>query len=348
MVIKKISLKNVGKLSTFSVNLENETYIVGRNATGKSTILKAILLLSGVSTNTISRIPKLGIKENESVYINCQIGFANEKTPVNLKLSLTKTVSGYKRKYFLNNMETVRSKINPFPAAVLFSPEVITFFSKSPDLRRNMIIDFLKLMNPKFLKLWYKYKTILRNRNKLLKSGYKNKEQIDYWSDRLLKEGLLLMMTLEDFIIQLSDALSELSSKYLIKLYICTKERFQNHLMDGFSRDVRVGYTTVGPHLFDIDLKYNNLSLVDFGSRGETKIGVMLILQAFCKIFYNDYKDYPILLLDDLESELDELGLSTAGDLLKNPNQQKIITILTNKKKLIAPKGDAKIVNIDN
>lgn len=344
MNITKLSLQNFGKFSKKSFDFDNTTYVVGKNASGKSTILNAIMYLC----HTPSRDPHVfrkidsGISEESIMSVAGTFKFPNEKVP--LKIRAAQGISPqpeaiqptlHKKHYFLNEITTPRSQILPFPAAVKFSPDMVSLFSLDPSHRRLQLLTYIRILDSGFVEDWNRYKVILQNRNKLirkLKDNVNVSKQIQFWDEKILPAGKRLIEKFTYWTSEISKAISNTSPNHSLTLSICSEAEFTDHIQNHIQDDILYGYTRFGPHLFQVDMLTDSISIKDFGSRGQSKIAVITLTRAFCNLYQQLFDDFPILLLDDLESELDSDNLDLVHQLTSSPDQQKIITMLISPK----------------
>lgn len=347
MILQQLKLTNIGQFKNLNINLNENCIIVGDNAAGKSTILESILYFSRLSSRKSEFIIRNGTKDFaaiEGVFL-----FNKDEYPKNIKLVTSIKDSYYTKRYFLNNIITPIKYINPFPSVVHFSPEIVSLLSGDSSDIRLYFLKYIRQLDNGFDEILNKYKAVLRNRNimiRKIKDGFSIGDQLNFWDNKLIEYGKLFTNKVKYWFNEWSKYLNRITANYQIDLNICNINSFEDHINYNLSEDVKIGYTNIGPHLFEIDVFLDNVSLANFGSRGQLKIAMLYLIQSYSIMFFDKFHEYPLLLLDDIESELDSLSIDIVTKLLLNSKQQKLITSLPNKKSKIEKLFKYKTLNI--
>jgi DNA replication and repair protein RecF len=348
MKINEIELTNFGQFSNLDIEFEDVTVVQGANAGGKTTVLNAILFLCNILNRNLRRYKNLDTDSIMSV--SGSFLFNDESIPSNIKASLGEKGSTRTKKYFFNDIPTKRTEIKPFPAALKFDPHMVSFFSWRPQLKRRFVLTYVSVLDPSFIQSWNLYKKILDNRNSLIRNIKKHKaqrSQLEFWDEKFIDAGRTVIEQIKYWIAQLSDAMGDIDSDFSIDLDICSKEEFERRVKEDIEKDINRGYTGFGPHIFKMDVILNDRSIDLYGSRGESKKAILLFINSFSELFYRLNQEYPILLLDDLESELDEESLSWVEKILNNDQQQKIITLLPDRTLSLLDSIEHTLVKLD-
>lgn len=318
MEIKSINLKNFRNYTSQQVNLKSGLNILeGKNAQGKTNLLEAIFLCA------IGRSPRTK-KEKELVKWNENFG--------KITVEFTKSTGNKKIELYLFANQNKAIKINGVPIkklgelmgelnAIYFSPDELKLVKESPEERRRFMDIDLCQFDKKYFYTLNKYNKILDQRNRLLKSGNISniKDTISIWNEQLSEQACYIIERRLDLISQLK-VWAEKSHYYLtddsekmvleyVGLNIVDKQELKNTLLkmydESLDKDINLGFTTVGPHRDDMKIVVNDIDVRHFGSQGQQRTCALSLKLAELEIFKSNLGEYPILLLDDVLSELD-------------------------------------------
>lgn len=318
MEIKKVHLQNYRNYENESATFKSGLNILeGKNAQGKTNLLEAIFLC------VIGKSPRTK-KEKDLIKM--------EQNLAKVCVEFTKNSGNKKIELFLFSNQNKSIKINGVPIrkigelmgelnAIYFSPNDIKLVKESPDERRRfMDIDLCQFDKTYFYTL-NKYNKILEQRNKLLKSGNLSniKETIAIWNEQLSEQAcyiiqrrLELIEQLKVFAMQqhyyLTDNVEKMELSY-IGFKSKDKTELKAQLLSSYEqnleKDLNLGYTTVGPHRDDFKIVVNGIDVRNFGSQGQQRTCALSLKLAELEIFKQNINEYPVLLLDDVLSELD-------------------------------------------
>ncbi len=331
--------------------------LLGDNAQGKTNLLESIYF-SCIGKSFKTKNEKEMIKTqsiNAKILVDFEknngnntinIEFKNNQKFVKLnEINITKTSS------MLGNL-----------ACVFFSPNELKLVKEAPEDRRRFLDVDISQLSKDYYNALIKYNKILKERNKLLKSTDNIQvleDTLPIWDYQLAKIASEIISFRLEFINKL-DLLSKKEHSFLssgkenlvIEYSSCDnfKEKSLNEIEKillekltlSHEKDLKLKYTTVGPHRDDIKIFLNNMEVKSFGSQGQQRTSLLSIKLAELEIFKEVFKEYPILLLDDVFSELDENRKQKLFERVKNV--QTIIT--TTKFDMI--KNNAKIIKIEN
>ncbi len=318
--IRLINFRNYGSLS---VNLnKNMNIFIGKNAQGKTNLLEAIYICAtGNSFRTNRDRELINFYKNEA-YVGANVNFNGAKKLIEIKLDRNRQKRIKINKVELNNFKELNSGLN----VVVFSPDDLKIIKDGPFERRNFLDSSISEIRPVYKYNLSKYNKILYQRNNLLKSNKPKSEiltLLEIFDLQLAKTGTEIILTRKDFLNKLSNEAESIHKKLTLeneKLtldYIsnvdfldCTKnqieENFLKKLKYGTKKDLITGNTETGPHRDDIGIKINGLDTRSFASQGQQRTIVLSIKLAQMEIIYIEKEVYPILLLDDVFSELDK------------------------------------------
>jgi DNA replication and repair protein RecF len=298
--------------------------IVGPNASGKTNLLEAILVLARGSSYRASDVDLIRLGRPWS-RIASSLESGEERA-----LKIERGPSGSLKTYLLNGKAYKRLSLQRQLPCILFEPNHLQLLGGQPELRRQYLDDLLEQTNPAFGPTRRHYKRVLAQRNALLKNSSRSFEkQLFVWNIRLSELG--------GFIARERLKLVEELNQYLPKLYkdmshsktLVTADYHSSmpahayetallrKLENSFAEDRLRGFTSVGPHRDDLVINFNGSSSAKAASRGETRT-VVLALKIFeLSRLETAREQKPLLLLDDVFSELDGRRRHALTDYLK-------------------------------
>lgn len=349
MLLQKIKLSNfrVYKKDTFEFS-DTLTTIVGPNTVGKTNILEAIYLLA---TGKSFRAPvEKAVIAHESDLARIEGLITNQNGIQELTIITTNgTINGTRtagKRYLVNGVGKQKSNFVGEFNAVVFSPEDIQLITGSPARRRNFLDSVLIQTDRKYAYSLTEYEKAIRRRNKLLyrmrEENILREEELEHWNDLVIMHGQIITKFREEFINFLNKQHTpEFNFILNYDHSIISKER----LLKYQQAELSAGYTLIGPHRDDFILQLQmlhglptNHNLANFGSRGEQRMCTLWLKYGELKFLENKTQEKPVLLLDDIFSELDK----EHRQLIKNiiPGYQTIIT--TADEHYLKDIGDAK------
>lgn len=329
MKLQNIRLQNFRSYQdqTFDFN-EGITIISGPNASGKTNLLEAILLLCCGQTYRKSDIQDLVNKNSDWARIDGKF----DKSQRTLKIKDNKKV------FIIDDKEIVRFQSKYILPTVLFEPSQLQLLTYSPEMRRSLVDDILSQINHEFAIVKKHYLQALRQRNRLLKTNNIGliKSQIFAWNIRLSELASQYVQyrlkIIEEINKTLSNDYSEIAgSEHLVEIKyqsatdLSTYASAVLHALDNnLEKDIARGFTGSGPHRDDTIISINKKPLKAGASRGEVRTTLLAIKLAESYVIEHSIGIKPILLLDDVYGELDVNRRTHLVKRLKN-----IQTIIT-------------------
>ncbi|MGA7826713.1 MAG: DNA replication/repair protein RecF [Geobacteraceae bacterium] len=315
---------------------ERFNIIVGNNAQGKTNILESIFLLGTMKSFRMVKNADL-ITYNSSYALLKGWG---ERDGVVREIALSISTSG--KKAFVDQKPVLRpadffGTIN----TVVFSPEDIAMVRGVPELRRRYLDRAIFSGDTRYLSIHQEYFKILKNRNALLKRG--ETDGLDVWTERLADAGARLMVKRESFIEEIQDLFKEYyrsiagqEEDALLRYQSRISEinRSRSSLCDALcqaltknsAEELRRGTTLFGPHRDDLECRLNDKPLNHHGSQGEQRSYILALKMAEIEYLRKRWGNPPILLLDDMTSELDRNRSGNLMGFLKEKDMQVFIT----------------------
>ena len=305
MFLKRLNLSNYRNYSTLELNFdERPTILVGNNAAGKSNILEAIYLLSTTKSQRAETEDQLIKKKETFAKIE---GFVENSGETELLVILnipTKELL-FRKKVMINGVGRKTTDFIGYLPAVIFYPLDINLITGSPSLRRWHLDLALVQIDTGYKKALTLYEQFLQARNKILKKikeGNGAGAELDYWTGGLIAQGNIIAGKRKDFF-EFSGFLEKSLGdfKFEYRPSQLTKER----LMEINSREIAAATTLIGPHRDDFKVFLFERDMAFFGSRGEQRTATLAFKLAQLEYMAKVLGKRPLLLLDDVFSELD-------------------------------------------
>lgn len=321
MYVQSVSVKNYRNLKEQKVALKNGLNVFcGLNAQGKTNFLECLVLSSLGKTPKSDKDKDIINWNEQSATIKTEVCTENTKSQIEIKLS-----KGEKKRIATNGMPIAKiGELLGWLNVIYFSPAEIDVIREGPDERRRfMDIDLCQTDKNYFYTL-ARYNKILNQRNNLIKKENNNKnlaEMLSVWDRQLAKEGAKLFLKRLDFIQKISPVANEIhkhltSGKesldivYQSEMQGTTKQEAEDFLVkklaDTFEKQQKLGFTTSGVHRDDIKFAINGVDIRKFGSQGQQRTAALSLKLAEVKLLHDTVGEYPVLLLDDVFSEIDE------------------------------------------
>ena len=326
MIIKSIKLTNFRCHDNYFLNCEDNTsLILGPNGSGKTSVLEAIYILTRGKSFRASD-PEI-IKRGADFYrIELDL-YSGEK--------ITAVYDGKNKTFLISDKKTRRlSKKHKYPV-VLFLPSDLNLISNSPSRRRDYFDSFFSILSEEYNNNLSKYEKALKQRNELLKSDYLKKEQLFSWDLMLAKYGTKLAAARNNYIDKINLALTKTyhsiaknhdQVKLIYKTEIETpaESYYLQKLSENYEKDKILKHTSFGVHRDDYIFEFNTKIADGSASRGETRSVILALKFIEAELIEKELNLKPIILLDDVFSELDQ---SRRDALVNNfKNNQVIIT----------------------
>lgn len=300
---------------------EKVNVIYGENANGKTNLIEAIWLFCGGHSFR-------GSKENELIcfekdHFRLKMGFYAEDRDQTAEILFDKN----KKLIKINEVEKNSSSyLTEVFSAVVFSPEHLSLIKQGPNVRRRFLDAAICQHRIRYASLLAQYHRIINQRNALLKDIYKNKDLKDtlsIWDDSLSVVGAQIIKERFEYIRQMRAAAKIYHSgisgekEELDIACICTakaeekdsvemiRDKLKNAFETSRHEDYHTGYTSIGPHRDDIDIKINGISARRFASQGQQRSAVLSMKLSEAQLLYQKNGERPVILLDDVLSELD-------------------------------------------
>ena len=338
MIIAEIFFKDWRNISAMNFSPDEAVNIfLGRNAQGKTNILEAVHFASILKSRAGKDSELIRWGQNSAII---RIKFF--KAGISHELAME--ISADRRRKILLDANPIRprellGKLN----SVLFSPEDLFMFKGSPSIRRKFLDAQISQAAPVYFLELMKYTRLVEIRNALLKKirdGAANENELDLWDEQLsaVAEKILiarlaaveklndLAKSMQREISSQSENLSVVYEMRVIDSSENIAEKFLQHLRSRRFRDIQQGSTGFGPHLDDLKFLVNGHELKLFGSQGQLRTAALALKLSELKFIKSEAGEYPLLLLDDVMSELDAARRELLIKFLRGEKIQTLIT----------------------
>jgi DNA replication and repair protein RecF len=366
MYLNNLELINFRNYKSVKLNFKNGTIlIVGDNGQGKTNLLESIHYISSGKSHRTSDQDELINWDSDYAILRASLGNSMEDTAdsskqlieieLNKKSNIKIRIDGvyYRRK----------SDFTSIIPSVIFSPDDLRFIKAGPSSRRDFLDDILEKLQSKYTAQRLNYQKILNQRNSLLKSmigpeqAYGN-STMEAWDENLVQHGSeiiekrcsLLESIREKFVKYMNYFFPDIQADIfyifswdrsirvaltgaalnnpvnLQDSIISVKDIFNTKLKQGFKKDLLFKTTLVGPHRDDLLITINGKDLRSFGSQGQQRIASISLKLCEIHILEEELRTEPILLLDDVLSELDNERRNKLIEIIKNKFQTLVTT----------------------
>lgn len=298
--------------------------IVGPNASGKTNLLEAVLVLARGSSYRA--------KDSELVRLGADWARVDGVTRRGTRVvKIEQQHSGAKKTFEIDEQPFLRLSLQKMIPVVLFEPNHLLLLTGSPDLRRSFLDDLIEQTLPGYATARRAYRRVLAQRNALLKKGHTHAvSQIFVWNLRLSELGGKIAQERQHVIEAINEratttykGLSHAEADVSVQYQSASPaEQYETHLLrrleSNLERDCLLGFTTHGPHRDDMTILLNDQPADITASRGETRSLILMLKIIELQLLERARSITPLLLLDDVFSELDGKRRHALTSHLKN------------------------------
>ena len=333
MIIKSLELSDFRNYESLCIHFDRGVNILfGDNAQGKTNILEAIYVSATTKSHKSSKDKDIINFEKEEAHIRTYLEKDDIETRVDMHLRKSKTkgiaIDGVK----IKKAAELLGLLN----VVFFSPEDLSIIKNGPAERRRFIDMELCQLDNFYLYNLNNYNKIVNQRNKLLKDLYYNptlKDTLTIWDSQLVSYGSKIIERRIQFIEQINGIIKEIHSnlsggKEFLRIEYepnITIDSYEKELSYSQDKDIKLKQTTVGPHRDDISFmvkkagEEKEIDIRKYGSQGQQRTAALSLKLSEIELVRKITKDTPVLLLDDVLSELDSNRqnylLNSIGDI---------------------------------
>ncbi len=342
MKITKLNLVNFRNYDQANIKLgSNINIFIGNNAQGKTNILESIVILALTKSHRIGISPNIIKFGKKKAKIN---GVVRKDKIVN-KLGVEITENNKKLMINLDEIKKVSDYISNLNI-IVFTPDDLDIIKGSPSIRRNLLNIELSQISKVYLNTYNEYNKLLKTRNEYLKlllsNSIADKKYLDVITDKLIDKAIIIYKKRKEFIDKINESINDnyesitndkvLSIKYIPNIDIDEfndeniSKVLKNKYESRYQKEINYGMTLYGPHRDDFEFILNEENLKYFGSQGQQKTAIISFKLAEIPIFEEYCNTKPILLLDDIFSELDVKKINKLLKLISNDIQTIVTT----------------------
>lgn len=319
MVLKKLHLLNFRNFAKLNIELGQATLLIGHNAQGKSNFLEAIYFLATTKSPRAEKDVQL-IKEGEG---GCFVEGEVEEIKLEIGMQIREDSVGLEKRVKVNGVPRRSVDYIGNLVVVHFAPEDINLVTGPPALRRWHIDLALAQIDKLYKNSLTKYHEAVTSRNRILKKikeGLAKTDELTFWSKQMLDFGAVVADKRRNLFDSINDLKDGSQFKFIYHESVLTEERLKEYL----GREIAATSSLIGPHRDDFIFEIKENNLAHFGSRGEQRTAVLDLKLAELQ-FIRQFKDVlPVLLLDDVFSELD------------TPHQEHVISAVSGQQTIIS------------
>ncbi|WP_367367197.1 DNA replication/repair protein RecF [Leuconostoc pseudomesenteroides] len=323
MELESLTLKKYRNYGDLTLEFSDGVNVfLGENAQGKTNLLESIYVLALARSHRTSSDKDLIQWSEKEATISGRVKRAISDTPISLNFS------NKGKKARVNHLE--QSKLSQYIGqlnVILFAPEDLELVKGAPSARRRFIDMEFGQMNPLYLYNTTQYKRILKERNAYLKRLQLKQTTdtvfLDVLSEQLVNVGAQILLARESFLkkleqaaqpihAEISDQRETLHLVYNSSVNFDEKDdlagvtaAFESALLKQRTREIMMGSTLLGPHRDDLQFIVNDNDVAVFGSQGQQRTTALAVKLAEIDLMQQETGEYPVLLLDDVLSELD-------------------------------------------
>jgi len=349
-MITNLTLNNFRRFKELNLHFDSNLIVFyGGNAQGKSSILEAICVVSNGKSPWAQTDDMINNKQNgSSQHMRIEMEREDEKKYAFFK-------NNNRKQHQINGKNTTPKNFFQENSATIFNPEQIEILMISSSERRNFLDDTIGRTNYEYYDTLKDFKKVLKQRNahlkKLSKLFYengtiaRNDPVLSVWTSKFIDLSSQISQQRKDMCKKLSKNNFELRYISSIKNFKNTKEELTTRIEESKKKDIVTGYTNTGAHREDWQI-HNKQDIKKFGSRGQKRLAIGNLIFRTQDVFIKENGFYPILLLDDISSELDKTNIKEIlkESLLKK--QQTFITVINPKTLPINIQKKAQLIDL--
>lgn len=338
-VVKKLSIENIRSHQAFVIDLSPHiTVITGQNGSGKTSLIESIYIaLQGSSFKGSDK----DILRHGSPWWRIDLTFDDH---IKRTVSFDPELTSGRKKFIIDDKTIYRLPPKYKYPVVLFEPDDLRLLHGSPARRRQFIDRFISQLDPLYGAILRKYERALKQRNNLLKKPSVADDELFVWNIALSEYGAYIIEKRTLFIEQINNQLNDayeaiaqsndnVSIHYSHTSIGDVKQKLMTELHISNNKDRLLGFTSIGPHRHDVIFEFNNSPALSVASRGEVRSIVLALKFLEVDIIERITDQPPIILLDDVFSELDLKRQKSLSDTIRS--HQIVITsthVLSNSK----------------
>jgi DNA replication and repair protein RecF len=337
MSLLSLSASQFRNLTAVSLNAHPRfNLIVGMNGSGKTSLLEAIYYLAHGRSFRTSRPQRLVQHDSDAFVLHAKVA-AQQQTH---SLGLQRDRQG-ELMLRLNGATVHRlAEFAQLLPVQLLTPDSFRLFFGGPKERRQFFDMGLFHVEHGFFDSWLRFNKVLKQRNALLKTSRQYDSQFEFWDQQFVQLAFALQQYRQQYIVSLEAAFRQLTADDVLLNSLSfqlqqgwpdkvnTPDELQQLLQHSFSQDCRMGFSQYGPQKADLKLKKDQWPAEEVLSRGQLKVLLFALKIAQNNVIRDNGQKQPLLLIDDLASELDQASTRQIFSYLRDINSQVFITAI--------------------
>lgn len=347
MYIKNLYLKNFRNYKEQNIDFQQGiNLLIGSNGQGKTNIIEAVNYLLTGKSHRIKQEEELILWEENNFYLKAIFNV------VDRDINLESYYEPRKKVMKINRLSC--KKLSDYVGtvnAVFFSPDDLNIIKKGPQERRRFLDHLISQLKPSHIPLLNSYLRIIRQKNILLKTEKNHnllKSQVQAWNEQLIDLGSKIIKNRWEYTERLNEFCCPIFNRIFSHecnmnlIYLTTGKTleealaiFPEYISKKTAQEIERRAVLVGPHRDDLQIIFNNKSAKLFASQGQQRALVLCLKLAEMEIILTDKGEYPILLLDDVLSELDSYRRQYLMNYIRSSQKQTIITMTDLEEELI-------------
>lgn len=350
MVISEVNIRHFRNVNIAFSPIAGGNFIIGLNGKGKSNFIDSLSIIStGRSFKKTHNSENIAWSDSEG-FAKIALILELDNNTEELSTVFLNHPDRSVHNFLLNGKRIARKKFINKLRTIFFAPHTLDLVIGSPSLRRDELDQFICMVDSNQEALFSEYSKVTKNRNKVLQrisNGVGDKEELYYWTERLLELATEIVevrsQLVEDispiignlserlFEGQLHDLSIEYSSKIKFDAIANYREALSQKIKENINKEIVLGRSLYGPHRDDLGFLLSGASIQSIGSRGQQRIASIIFKLAQWQFLYDMFEEKPILLLDDILSELDYENRKRLYDTIVGLDTQYFITLVSEK-----------------
>lgn len=313
------------------------TFFTGPNGSGKTNLLEALYYSSvekSFRTSNDGEIIRIGDEEGTIL-----VTFSVHQVEQEIKIRLTR---GQGKKIFLNDTPIRRKELMGLFRTVLFTPDELQLIKGAPQLRRRFLDMEISQVSPRYYEEFLRYSRAVQQRNGALKNALATgqKPDLDMWDMQIASGAAYMVKKRLETIAKMNGTVMDMEQKLTgsrEKLEIryrqqgsdtprCDMEWYMEELSRRRDEDARFCHTSIGPHRDDLTFLMNGMDISAYGSQGQQRTAILAMKLSEMEFIREETGEYPVLILDDIGSELDRERRRALFSFLLDKDIQTLVT----------------------
>ena len=350
MYLSQLDIRQVRNLQDIKIKPSKTcNYIYGANASGKTSLLEAIYLLSIARSFRTTHIKHVISHNSPTLQVFGRIQDNNQNIPVGIERSAKKT------RIRINGADVKAvSELSSLLPVQIINPDVHKLLEQGPKYRRQFIDWGVFHVEHSFLSAWQQYYRVLKQRNASLRRK-QNTKSIILWNDQLIEFAKIITLSRENYLSGFIPIFNKYVQKLMgLKVDIAYQRgwsldsSFTDTLNLSLDKDTFKGYTSFGPHRADLEISFKGLLVQNCFSRGQQKLLVCAMRLAQISHLQQKTQQKSIVLVDDLAAELDIEHRQNLIELLVDTQAQLFVTATEKNSFSLPPEIEPKMFHVEH